>query len=307
MRRNQHPIMPHRRIITRAIFCIALTVLAACGGGDSDDDAATRTPAEDAATSTPMAAQEPVGIIALGHSALTGYRSDPAAPETDVPANSWATGDSPEVNSIYRRLVAVQPETEGHVFNAARDGALSAELADQAEAALAEVPAPAIVLIEIIGNDIRCDGTDAEYVDEFGANIAEALRVIAETSPRSRILIVGLSGRAEPEGVAAIIAIRPDLKAMVTGDGICDWYGIDGELAMESFANYSSIIDSYEAEASRVCAEVPQCETDGGRAKSFEDDPLGDYADDFIHLDVGGLARFAEHMWPAVESALAAP
>ena len=137
---------------------------------------------------------EPTGIIAIGHSGLTGNNADPARPGKDTKEFSWATGTVPEVNSVYQRMVAIRPETEGHVFNAAVGGAESKTLAKQATEALAVVPAAAIVIILTIDNDIRCDGSDAEHVGEFGENVGEALRVITETSPDSKIIMVSFFG-----------------------------------------------------------------------------------------------------------------
>ena len=63
--------------------------------------------------------QNPVGVIAIGHSGMTGEGSDPTRPGQDARENSWATGTAPEVNSVYERLLAVRPETAGHVANLA--------------------------------------------------------------------------------------------------------------------------------------------------------------------------------------------
>jgi lysophospholipase L1-like esterase len=250
--------------------------------------------------------QTAVGIIAIGHSGLTGNNADPARPEEDTKEFSWATGAVPEVNSIYQRLMAIRPETEGHVFNAAVGGAVSDTLAEQAGVAPSAVPAPALVIVQTIDNDIRCDGTDADRVDDFGDNVAGALRVITESSPRSRIVMVSSFGRPDPGIISTIIAAHPDLKPLVTGSGVCDFYNPAGELVPESFAALISILEGFEAEQARVCAAVPQCSTDGGAATRFED-TIDDYSDDYIHLNVGGLARLAEHLWPVIAAQLESP
>lgn len=65
-------------------------------------------------TASPSLGAGPVGVIAIGHSGLTGENTDPSLPPfSPVLENSWATGSNPEVDSIYQRLVAVRPETEG--------------------------------------------------------------------------------------------------------------------------------------------------------------------------------------------------
>lgn len=280
---------------------LALMVSAGCtdaSDGPAGSPIASTTMATATVTSTP---QDPVGIIAIGHSALTGNNADPARPGKDTKELSWATGTMAEVNSIYRRLVTIRPETEGNVFNAAVGGAASDTLPEQAEVALAAVPAPAIVIVETIDNDIRCDGNDAGRVGRFGENVGNALRVITEASPQSRILMLSSFGRPDAEIIGAIIAVRPDLKRLLTGTGVCDFYNPAGELAPEGFAGFISILESFEAEQARVCATVPQCSTDGGAATRFED-TIADYSDDYIHLNVGGLARLAEAMWPVVEA-----
>src|SRR6516225_6541691 len=103
------------------------------------------------------------GIIALGHSALTGENSDPQSPGVVALRNSWATGANPAVDSIYQRLAAVDPAFRGHAVNAAVGGATAATLVGQATEALRVVPNPRLVIIEIIGTDIRCNGSDTSH------------------------------------------------------------------------------------------------------------------------------------------------
>jgi lysophospholipase L1-like esterase len=247
---------------------------------------------------------DPVGLVVLGHSAVTGFNADPEKPRTDAPRFSWATGDEPAVNSVYLRMVQLLPETEGEVFNGARGGATSATPASQAERALEEQPDPKLILIMTIDNDIQCDGSDEANLPRFGANVSKALDAIAEAAPDAKVLFVTFFGRPSPEDVEAITAAAPDLKEFVTGDGECSWYSPDGEINPESFANFNAIVDGYEAELERVCAEYEQCRTDGGAAGEWVDDPIADYSDDYTHLNQQGLASFAAHMWPVVEAVL---
>ena len=99
--------MGRRRRMRRAGVVVAvLLVLVGCGA-----PAPSSTPSGGVA--------EPVGLIAIGHSGLTGHGTVDAA---DAALEySWATGTKPEVNSIYLRLVKVRPENSGHVANAAID------------------------------------------------------------------------------------------------------------------------------------------------------------------------------------------
>ena len=101
----------------------------------------------------------PNSIAVLGHSGATGYNSDPARPRVDVRANSWATGTNPAVKSLYQRLLALNPKIKGQNVNLAQDGAKVDGLLKQARAAAKLSPRPELVVIQIMDNDIRCDGT----------------------------------------------------------------------------------------------------------------------------------------------------
>jgi Tol biopolymer transport system component len=254
---------------------------------------------EDAAAS-PSPAASPVGIVAIGHSGLTGENTDPSLPPfSPVLENSWATGSNPEVESIYQRLVAVRPETAGHASNQAQGGAGSNTLASQAKTALEEVPNPALVIIQTIDGDIRCDGSDAEHVPTFGAFVTDALEVITGTAPDARILMVSQSGR--PATYAELLMDHPE--AIMGGTGICDFFDPDGQVVPEALDTLTGIIEAYEAEQARVCALYPQCGTDDGLMTTWVDDATL-LSHDWNHLSVEGHARKAEMLWPVVADIL---
>jgi len=160
------------------------------------------------------------------------------------------------------------------------------------------VPAPALVVVQTIDGDIRCDGTDHTHVAEFGAALADALQVVTTASPDSRILAVGQLGRPSPSFVRKLVAEDPALKAELTGTGMCDFFGPNGELNDEAFDTLTSIIEDYETEQARVCAMVPNCRTDDGARAAYVD-RLKNFSSDWNHLNVRGQAEVAEIAWPA--------
>ena len=107
----------------------AALVMAACGGSGSGSAASTSTVSK---ASEPTH-HYPNSIVVIGHSGATGYNSDPTAPKADAKQNSWATGDNPEVDSIYTRLLAVNGAARGHNVNVAVDGTGVNELAGQVD------------------------------------------------------------------------------------------------------------------------------------------------------------------------------
>jgi len=239
----------------------ALLALSGCGGGSGK--VAVPATASPVTAGSSVASSAAVGVVAIGHSGLTGENSDPARPaHSDAPENSWATGTSPQVNSVYTRLAAIRPETKGHVANTAQGGAKAESLAAQARAALLKVPTPALVIIQTIDNDIRCDGTDASHVGEFGTQVADALNVITTASPRSQILIVGQLGRPSPTFIEKLVVKVPAVKADLTTGDACAFYDSTGALVTSNFATLTTIIDSYEAEQTRQCSAVPNCATE---------------------------------------------
>lgn len=291
-----------RRRSGPAACCLvmAMALVGGCGDGD-DGEPAGGASRSAAASGSPSGS--PLGLVAIGHSGLTGAASNPENPDVDVSDNSWATGSNPDVESVYRRLVAARPATRGHVANQAVDGAEAATLVDQARVALAQVPAPELVLVQTIDNDIRCDGTDAAHVPEFGADLAAALDLVTTDSPESAVLVVSQLGR--PASYLRAVPKDPSAAALLgDGDGMCDLLEPDGRTpATAHVAALTRIIERYEAEQARVCQQFAQCHTDDGLLSTYVDTPAG-LASDLQHLSVAGHAEVAELIWPAVAEIL---
>lgn len=286
-----------RRAILSAVACASL--LAACGSGASSAGPSSAGPSPTAAspTATPDLSH-PVGVIAFGHSGLTGEGT--GLPSDAVPENSWATGTSPDVNSVYLRLVAALPETQGHVVNTAQGGATSDSLPAQATGALLFVPVPALAIISTIDNDIRCDGTDPQHTTEFGKSVQAALDAIVAASPNVKILVVGQLGRPRADFVEALVAKDPSIKTGLMGSDLCAFYDSNGKISTKGFANLTAIVQGYEDEEARVCKLYPQCRTDGGVRAAWID-KLEYFSPDFEHLNVSGQAAEAALIWPVVK------
>ena len=111
------------RIRTSALVA-TLVLVAGCAssGSGSTSDPSGPTASMAGSTSSPSAASpspdrsKPVGLIAMGHSGITGEGTGGGG--EPVPEKSWATGTLPEVDSVYLRMVGLLPATEGNVFNA---------------------------------------------------------------------------------------------------------------------------------------------------------------------------------------------
>jgi len=291
----------------RALAAIGTAVLlAGCGTGVEQTAVPSnvRTTAPQATASVtvqPTPTQDvshPVGMIAVGHSGLTGEGT--ADLHQDNFNDSWATGTDPAVNSIYLRLVAAQPAIAGHVSNTAHGGALASALVAQVRSALAQVPVPAFAIVSTIDNDLLCDQSN---LASFGDSVLAGLNEIHTASPNTKILMIGQFGRPNVDYVKQLVAAVPGQKAALTGEDECTFFLADGTLNEAGFAKLTAATDAYEAEEARVCATVPNCSTDGGVRKTWVD-KIELFSPDYAHLNVKGQAAEAEQLWPVVQDLL---
>lgn len=299
------------RIRTLALLA-TLALPAGCAGTGSSATAlpssqesspsTSASPASASTAPTPSSDRStPVGLIAMGHSGITGEGT--GGQGQPAPNKSWATGTLPEVDSVYLRMVGLLPQTEGKVYNAGEGGAPSSRLVDMAERALAAVPVPALAILQTIDADIQCDGNDAGRMDAFGSNVRKAIKLVVDASPNGHVLVVGQLGRPRAAFIEELVAKDPSQRQALTGSGPCDFFDPSGKLDQKHIANLTAIIDAFEAEEAKVCAEFTQCTTDGGVRAAYVD-KLENFSPDWNHLNVRGQAAEAELIWPVVQQLL---
>lgn len=284
----------------------ALLLAAACGGSGGKSSAPVlQSPSRAATTTTPPPSPPngpPRGLIALGHSGVTGYASDPANLGADAPENSWVTGTNPAVDSIYLRLAKAAPASyRGYVANYGVDGSTVDSLRVQAAGALEEVPKPLAVVVQSIDNDIRCDGTDKRNYGPFGRTLAGAMRVITTASPKVTILLLPQIGR--PLTFAEASQKVPEARLHQSSDQPCSLLTPNGKLNLPEIHRLTTIVEGYEAVERQVCAALKQCVYLPAFA-SYKDTPAGLAKHNWDHLSIAGHAALAELMWPSVKRAL---
>jgi hypothetical protein len=239
----------------------------------------------------------PDSIVVLGHSGATGLNSDPLRPDTDAPANSWATGSNPAVRSLYLRILEANPAIRGRNRNLARDGARVYHLVDQAARAVALRPKPELVVIQILDNDIRCDGTDRANHRQFRATFVEVLSMLSRGLPNARIYVVSSWGR--PATFVEVIKDIPEARAHLIGTGPCHMFDSEGRVVPERVAYLTRVIEGYEAQLRAGCARFVHCRWDGG-ALSRLVDTRADLSSDWGHPSIHGHMRIAEHAWNGI-------
>jgi lysophospholipase L1-like esterase len=213
-----------------------------------------------------------LGLVAIGHSGLTGYLSD--ADSYKALANSWATGTNPAVGSLYERLAAVEPTILGHVANGAIPGSRAVNLQAEALDAFALVPHPQLVVIQDVGNDIACDGSDAANYAVVAAEVRSALHDISSMSPRTTILVLGQLGTPMQKAIPANIA------------------------------RLATISDAYDAVFQAECSRVAHCVYDDSAKVKYSYRISELVPGDWNHLTITGQARLAQLIWPVAAKAL---
>lgn len=235
-------------------------------------------------------------IAVLGHSGATGTQSDPRDPARDARENSWATGENPEVESIYLRLLADHPALKGHNYNAAANGTAVDSLVPQLESVLATAdPLPDVVLIQSIDNDMSCDGTDGQNYRPYAAALDAALTRIEKAIPDVEVFFV--SQWASAARYAAWAATHEDRVRSNSTPGPCQLFA-HGRLRPAGVRSTQRIFDGYWAQVVRVCAAHPGCFTDGGAEQAMVPTDA-DFGPDLNHLSIAGQHQFAELAWAA--------
>jgi hypothetical protein len=238
----------------------------------------------------------PNSIVVIGHSGATGYDSDRLRSRWSH--NSWATGDNPAVQSLYRRILAHNPQILGHNFNLAINGSNVASLLLQARKAVTLKPTPELVVIQSIDNDIACDGSDPKRYQPFGEAVVRVLGVLAEGAPDARVFVVSQFGSPG----TYLKALTPKQRKRIGGgSGPCDFVDASGGVIAKRLAYLESVIHGYEAALATACKGAAGCRFDRGAFGRVVGRP--EYlSNDLNHLSVQGHAKAAAVAWSALVS-----
>jgi|GEM_PF-1373154 len=287
-------------------LCLSSVILelVSCGGASSYGTSAGPKPTDATSSAGTAAAAAdsasvswPDSIVVIGHSGATGFNSDPAKSNLDARENSWATGTNPAVNSVYLRVLALNPAVAGHNFNLATDGATVDDLIGQARGALALVPLPELILVQTIDHDIKCDGTDPQNYQPFGDALTEALDILATGAPDAKIFVVTQPGTVASNADAA--ESYPSWISNWQGDGPCDAFDPSGQRADDKIAALQNITDHYFAVQADRCAKLPNCSDDQGAWQRMMLD-AADFTPDGNHPSIQGAAKRSAVTWTAL-------
>ena len=295
--------------IALPVIAMTAVTLAGCGpdqpsdGSRADGSSSTTSSAATAPPTSPTASAvartpqlDAIGVI--GHSGATG--ADSNGDGQDVPENSWATGDNPDVSSVYLRLLADHPALAGHNVNEAISGSDVSSLMGQAKALLGHDPVPDLVFIQSIDNDLQCDGSDDQNLAPFESAIDEVVTYLQATAPGIKVFFV--DQWASVKAYDDVAEQDPDLVRYLSGSGPCDTFTLHGKRNPRAEAYLQGLVDDYFARIVEVCDQHPGCATDKGAMQALALAPA-DLTEDFNHLQVSGQAKEAAIAWQQLPAA----
>ncbi len=239
----------------------------------------------------------PSSIDALGSSFTRGFNTDCPDAWIDCPDNSWATGANPAVDSIYLRLLALNPGLRDNNANDAESGSTMADLDAQAQSA---VRRGAELVTIATGTNDACGGRTGTmtevsvYRDEF----TQAMNTLTAGLPQARVHVLSIPDIYQrwqifhtiPSAVKAwrSIPFCPTLLTHPTSNAPAN--------VQQRAAVRARVLD-YNAVLAQVCAQYPRCTTDAGATFAAPVTAAEFSTHDYWHPNITGQAALARRIW----------
>jgi lysophospholipase L1-like esterase len=216
----------------------------------------------------------------------------------DCPDNSWATGTNPAVDSVYRRLLELNPAMKDHNANDAESGTAMVALDGHAESAVQR----GVDLVTIAtGTNDACGRRTAVMtgVSEFREEFRQAMVTLTTGLPHARIHVVSIPDlyrrwealHTVPDAMKAWRAQVPFCATMFTRPTS------DAPADVRRRAAVRARLLQYNAVLAEVCATYSRCTTDGGAVFRAPVVPAELSAHDFWHPNIAGQAALAKRVW----------
>ena len=276
-----------------ALAALVLTT----GHAGGDDDGGGRPRADVDRSATPARSAYPSSMDALGASVAAGYNTDCPEGWIDCPDNSWSTGANPAVDSVYLRLLALNPRLKDHNANDAASGTALVALDGQAESAVQR----GVDLVTIaMGTNDACGRRTGVMTDisEFRDEFRHALETLTTGLPLVRIHVVSIPDiyrtwetlHTDPRAMSAWRALPfcPTMFTHPTSNAPAD---------VHRRAAVQARVVEYNAVLAEVCAAYPHCTTDGGAAFRAPVVLAEFSTHDYWHPNIAGQAALAKRVW----------
>ena len=170
------------------------------------------------------------------------------------------------------------------------------DLLKQANAVAKSSPRPELVVIQILDNDIWCDGS-AEPKPTFQSTLEKALDALTNGASGTRVFVVSQFGSPDTFAKALNMTQRQQFGG---GSGPCDFLDAAGKTIPKRIAYLEKVIHGYEAALAAACKRFSSCRYDGGAFGRVVDRP--EYiSNDLNHFSIKGHAKAAAVAWAAMK------
>ncbi|MBC9724131.1 SGNH/GDSL hydrolase family protein [Streptomyces sp. TRM68367] len=285
MRKPGHRLRTVLTLVTAAV--LGVTGCDAVGGNSPGPSGTGGRPSP---KPTPVWDTTPASIAAVGDSITRGF--DACSVLADCPEVSWATGTSPEIDSLAVRLLGAA-KAAGRSWNLAVSGARMADLPGQMTRAAQR--RPELVTVMIGANDACRDTTSAmTSVAEFRTDFQDAMSTLRKALPKTQVYVASVpnlkrlwsQGRTHPMG-------RQVWKLGICPSMLGDADALDAAATLRRDMVQERVED-YNAVLKEVCAKDKRCRYDGGAVYGyrFGTEQLSRW--DLFHPSKDGQARLAE-------------
>ncbi|MFE6195162.1 SGNH/GDSL hydrolase family protein [Streptomyces sp. NPDC057838] len=287
--------LSHRSRGVLAVVAAAVLGVAGCDavGGDS---AAPARSAKPSPKPTPPWDRSPGSVAAVGDSITRAF--DACDVLSDCPEASWATGASPEVDSLAVRLLG-KTGAARHSWNYAVTGARMADLPGQMAQAVRRKPQLVTVLM---GANDACRATPSAMtpVSAFRADFEDALRSLRKALPKTQVFVASVPDlkRLWSEGRTSSMA-RQVWRLGICPSMLGDAQAVDASAALRR-NTVQKRVEEYNKVLREVCARDERCRHDGGAVYDYRFGTAQLSRWDYFHPSVDGQARLAEIAYRAV-------
>ncbi|MHB9862096.1 SGNH/GDSL hydrolase family protein [Streptomyces sp. YIM S03343] len=282
-----------RRRCGRAVGSVLLALLLGTAGCSASGDGAPdpgRTTAKAKPSPTPAWDRSPSSVAAVGDSVTRGF--DACTVLSDCPEVSWATGSSPDVDSLAVRLLGADRAAD-HSWNYAVTGARMADLPGQIRQAAAR--RPQLVTVMMGANDAcRARASAMTSVAAFRADFERSLTALHRALPKTQVYVASVpnlkrlwsQGRGNPLGKQIWkLGICPSMLS--DADDLTSGAALRRDRVQERVEEYNKVLED-------VCAEAERCRFDGGAVFDFRFGTKQLSHWDWFHPSKDGQARLAE-------------
>lgn len=250
------------------------------------------------AQATRAATTYPNSMASMGDSITRAYNTGSTA-FIDAPANSWSTGTSTTVNSLYSRILAVNSTMSGKNYNNAVTGAKMTDLVGQVTRTNSQNVEYVTILL---GANDACTSSESTMtsVANYRSQFETAMKNLTTGSPNAKIYVMSV-----PNVYNLWSVLKGNASARATWSllGICQSMLANPTSTKQTDANRRERVlqrvKDYNTQLAEVCALYTQCRFDNNAVFNTTFLASDVSTRDYFHPSVAGQAKLAQVAWDA--------